>query len=84
MSVGKTKCINHFLINEAWWLVDLPGYGYAKSAKDDRLKWNTFTREYFLNRETLVTVLLLIDGSIPPQAVDMECAAWLSESEVRT
>lgn len=79
---GKTKCINHFLINDAWWLVDLPGYGYAKRGREDRLAWNTFTKEYFLERETLVMVLLLVDGSIPTQAVDVECAVWLAEADV--
>jgi GTP-binding protein len=79
---GKTRCINHFLINEAWYLVDLPGYGYAKSSKDKRLSWNAFTKQYFLKRETLVSVLLLVDSSIPPQQIDLECATWLSESQV--
>ena len=55
---------------------------YAKRAKTSRLEWNTFTKEYFLNRESLAMVLLLIDGSIPPQAIDLECAQWLAESEV--
>lgn len=79
---GKTKCINHFLINKSWYLVDLPGYGYAKRGRDDRLAWNKFTKEYFLKRPTLVMVMLLIDASIPPQQIDLECAAWMLESEV--
>ncbi|KAK9826966.1 hypothetical protein WJX74_001986 [Apatococcus lobatus] len=79
---GKTQCINHFIINNTWYLVDLPGYGYAKRAKTSRLEWNTFTKQYFLERETLAMVLLLIDASIPPQAIDVECAVWLAESEV--
>ncbi len=55
---------------------------YAKRAKTSRLEWNTFTKEYFLKRESLAMVLLLVDGSIPPQAIDLECARWLAESEV--
>jgi GTP-binding protein len=79
---GKTKCINHFLINNAWYMVDLPGYGYARTSKDNVLGWNKFTREYFLERETLVSVLLLIDASIPPMPIDIACANWLGEAEV--
>jgi hypothetical protein len=79
---GKTRCINHFLINGAWWLVDLPGYGYARTSKGNVVEWNRFTREYFTERETLVTVLLLVDASIPPMALDLACAAWFAEAEV--
>ncbi|KAL0042512.1 hypothetical protein WJX79_001978 [Trebouxia sp. C0005] len=79
---GKTKCINHFIINNSWFLVDLPGYGYAKRSKDLRLEWNDFTKDYLLNRETLANVLLLIDASIPPTQVDLECADWLAGSQV--
>ena len=62
--------------------MDLPGYGYAKTSKDNVLVWNKFTREYFLERETLVTVLLLIDASIPPMEIDLACANWLGDAEV--
>jgi GTP-binding protein len=79
---GKTKCINHFLINDSWYLVDLPGYGYAKSSKDMRIAWNEFTKLYFLERETLALVMLLIDASIPPQLIDVACAAWLHKADV--
>lgn len=79
---GKTKCINHFIINNSWFLVDLPGYGYAKRSKDLRLEWNDFTKDYLLNRATLANVLLLIDSSIPPTQVDLECADWLAASQV--
>lgn len=60
----------------------MPGYGYARTSKQTQLAWNEFTKEYFLKRETLLCVLLLIDGSIPPQQVDIECASWLSGSAV--
>lgn len=83
MPAGRTKCINHFLINNAWYLVDLPGYGYAVSSKDSQLAWNAFTREYFLERATLVAAMLLVDASVPAQAADLECAQWMTGSEVR-
>ena len=79
---GKTRCINHFLINNSWYLVDLPGYGYAKASQDKRIAWNEFTKTFFLERQPLVEVLLLIDCSVPPQQIDFECAMWLSEADV--
>lgn len=79
---GKTRCINHFLINNAWYLVDLPGYGYARASKEKVVSWNAFTREYFLDRETLAMVLLLIDASIPPLDLDLACAQWFVDSKV--
>lgn len=79
---GKTKCINHFLINASWYLVDLPGYGYARTSKANVMGWNKFTREYFGERETLVTVFLLVDASIPPMELDLACAWWFAESEI--
>lgn len=79
---GKTRCINHFLINDGWYLVDLPGYGYARTSRRKQLEWNAFTKDYFLGRESLLTVLLLVDSSIAPQQIDVECAAWLSQADV--
>lgn len=79
---GKTVCINHFLINRSWYLVDLPGYGYAKRSKEKIMEWNKFTRQYFTERETLANVMLLVDASVPPQDVDLQSAAWLGDSEV--
>ncbi|GAQ86732.1 GTP-binding protein [Klebsormidium nitens] len=79
---GKTQTINHFLINDDWYLVDLPGYGYAAAPGKARSAWNEFTKDYFLNRKQLVTVLLLIDASIAPQEIDLECAEWLGENQV--
>jgi GTP-binding protein len=78
-----TKTINHFLINGSWYLVDLPGYGYAKASKGTQGAWLGFTKEYFLGRDALVSALLLVDASVPPQAIDLECAGWLAGSEVR-
>ncbi|KAK9792467.1 hypothetical protein WJX73_008261 [Symbiochloris irregularis] len=79
---GKTQCIIHFLINNSWYLVDLPGYGYAARAKTKRLQWNAFTKDYFINRETLALVLLLVDASVPVQDLDLQCASWLADSQV--
>lgn len=79
---GKTKCINHFFISKSWYLVDLPGYSYAKTSRENIVAWNKFTRDYFANRETLVNVFLLVDASIPPMEIDINCAAWFGESEI--
>lgn len=79
---GKTQLINHFLINNSWYLVDLPGYGYAIAPQAVRTEWNAFTKDYFLNRKTLVCVLLLVDASIPAKKIDIECATWLGQNEI--
>ena len=65
-----------------WYLVDLPGYGFARAPGAVTTKWAGFTQEYFLKRESLVSVLLLVDGSVPPQAIDLEVADWLGENNV--
>ncbi|EFJ45466.1 hypothetical protein VOLCADRAFT_82197 [Volvox carteri f. nagariensis] len=79
---GKTKCINHFLINGSWYFVDLPGYGFAKVGVQGRQQFDTFTREYFKTRPNLAMVFLLVDASIPPQKIDLEYANWLTDNEV--
>ncbi|KAK9142553.1 hypothetical protein Syun_011953 [Stephania yunnanensis] len=79
---GKTQCINHFRINDSWHLVDLPGYGYAAAPKELRTDWAKFTKDYFLNRSSLVSVFLLIDGSIPAKKIDLEYASWLGQNEI--
>ncbi|GIL71045.1 hypothetical protein Vretimale_4113 [Volvox reticuliferus] len=79
---GMTKFINHYLINDCWYLVDLPGYGFAKAGKSSKEEWLTFTKDFFIKRENLVSVLLLIDSSVPPQEVDKDCANWLAECKV--
>lgn len=76
---GKTQTINHFVINNDWYLVDLPGYGYAKRSKQQRLKWEQFIRNYLQKRPNLQCVCLLIDSRIPPQRNDLEFADWLGE-----
>lgn len=71
-SPGKTQLINHFLINEQWYLVDLPGYGYAKSSKTNRLKWLKMISDYLMRRENLMCTFVLIDCRVSPQANDVE------------
>ncbi|XP_020530822.1 GTP-binding protein At2g22870 isoform X2 [Amborella trichopoda] len=78
----KTQLINHFLINKSWYIVDLPGYGFANAPEAARMDWSSFTKGYFLNRETLVAVLLLVDASIPPQKIDLDCANWLGRNNI--
>lgn len=79
---GKTQLINHFLVNKSWYLVDLPGYGFANAPESARMDWSSFTKGYFLNRETLVAVLLLVDASVPPQKIDLDCANWLGRNNI--
>ncbi|KAD3640869.1 hypothetical protein E3N88_30092 [Mikania micrantha] len=79
---GKTQLINHFLVNRSWYLVDLPGYGFANAPESARMDWSSFTKGYFLNRETLVSVLLLVDASVPPQKIDLDCANWLGRNNI--
>lgn len=79
---GKTQLINHFLVNRSWYLVDLPGYGFANAPDAARMDWSSFTKGYFLNRDTLVGVLLLIDASVPPQKIDLDCANWLGRNNI--
>ncbi len=79
---GKTILINHFLINENWHLVDLPGYGYAKVSKSKKKVFQTFIKTYFKNRKQLVTAFLLIDLRHKPQDVDLEFMCWLGENQI--
>ncbi|KAL0394047.1 UNVERIFIED_CONTAM: GTP-binding protein [Sesamum latifolium] len=79
---GKTQCINHFRINDSWYLIDLPGYGYAAAPHELRTDWDKFTKDYFLNRSTLVSVFLLIDASIPAKQIDLEYASWLGQNQI--
>ncbi|TNE78883.1 MAG: YihA family ribosome biogenesis GTP-binding protein [Bacteroidetes bacterium] len=79
---GKTQTINHFLINDFWYLVDLPGYGYAKVSKDKREKWGSMIRNYLVKRETLYSVFVLVDSRLEPQKIDLEFINWLGEKEI--
>jgi len=79
---GKTQLINHFLINEKWYIVDLPGYGYAKVSKSSREKWEKFIRNYLTKRENLQCVFVLIDSRLEPQKIDLEFCSWLGECQI--
>lgn len=79
---GKTQLINHFIINDNWYLVDLPGYGYAKVSKSDREKWGKMIYDYIIQRENLYNIFVLVDSRIPPQAIDMEFINWLGENGI--
>ena len=79
---GKTQLINYFLINESWYLTDLPGYGYAKRSKKTRAKWEERTQRYFTERQQLVCSFVLVDSNIPPQPIDVEFCNWLGGNGV--
>jgi GTP-binding protein len=79
---GKTQLINHFLVNEEWYLVDLPGYGWAQASKNDREKWDAMIRQYLLHRPNLLCVFVLIDSRHEAQKVDLEFMQWLGESGI--
>jgi len=79
---GKTQLINHFLINDSWYLVDLPGYGYAKVARSSREQWEAFIANYILDRENLVCLFVLIDSRVPIQPIDAQFMKWLGEHEI--
>ena len=77
---GKTQLINHFIINNDWFLVDLPGYGYAKVSKSKRQSFQKFIKDYFLNREQLVCSFILVDSRHEPQNIDLEFMQFLGEN----
>lgn len=83
---GKTQTINHYLVNKdkakPWYLVDLPGYGYAKVSKSSRNKWEAFIQDYLLNRTNLVCIFVLIDSRIPPQEIDVQFLYKLGKSKL--
>ncbi|MBA4147962.1 MAG: YihA family ribosome biogenesis GTP-binding protein [Verrucomicrobia bacterium] len=74
---GFTKLINFFMINNTWRLVDLPGYGFAKVARDDKARFNDAVNEYLTERDNLAGVFVLIDSGLPPQKIDLEFVHWL-------
>jgi GTP-binding protein len=79
---GKTQLINHFSINEQWYLVDLPGYGFARVSKNERSAWEKFIRRYLTTRENLQCVFVLIDSRLEPQKIDLEFCCWLGEKGI--
>lgn len=79
---GKTQSLNYFLINQNWYLVDLPGYGFAKRSKSLRKDWEKIIQDYFLKRESLFCVFQLIDSRIPPQELDLQHIEWLGANGI--
>jgi len=79
---GKTQLINHFLINDIWYLVDLPGYGWAKVSKASKEKWGVMTKEYLIKRQNLTCVFVLVDVRLEPQKIDLEFINWLGEAGI--
>ena len=79
---GKTITINHFIINDEWYLVDLPGYGFAKRSQKERDKWKEMLNEYILGRQNLVTTFVLVDSRLEPQKIDLDFIADLGENQV--
>ena len=79
---GKTQLINHFIINDAWYLVDLPGYGYARLGKDSRDSLRRMIEDYVLERKGLVLLFVLLDCRHEPQKIDLEFIQWLGEEGV--
>ena len=79
---GKTQLINHFIINESWYLTDLPGYGYARVSKSMRRDFEKLITNYILNRKNLVNLFVLIDVRHTPQQIDLEFIGWCGENGV--
>lgn len=79
---GKTQLINHFLINQSWHLVDLPGYGYARVSKSAKKTFQKFITAYFEKREQMICAFVLIDSRHKPQPIDLEFMQWLGEHQV--
>ena len=79
---GKTQLINHFLINKNWYLVDLPGYGYARVSKSTKKVFQKFITNYFKKREQMVLAFVLIDCRLEPQPVDLEFMQWMGENSI--
>ncbi|MBO4281623.1 MAG: YihA family ribosome biogenesis GTP-binding protein [Bacteroidales bacterium] len=79
---GKTQLINHFIVNNSWYLVDLPGYGYARTAKTLRMQWSGMTMDYIENRRNLYYLCVLIDSRLTPQKIDLSFISKLGEKQI--
>ena len=79
---GKTMLINHFLINQSWYLVDLPGYGYARRGQKGKDQIRTIIEDYILEREQMTNLFVLIDSRLEPQNIDLEFMEWLGENGI--
>ncbi len=79
---GKTRTINYYLINDSWYLVDLPGYGYARVSKQEQAKWGKFTESYLTQRQQLRGILHLVDIRHPPSKDDIQVQSWLIHNQL--
>ena len=79
---GKTQTVNHFLVNEQWYLVDLPGYGYASASRSARFEWGKMIEEYLKNRKNLFCTFILLDARLKPQAIDLDFITWMGENHL--
>ena len=79
---GKTQLLNFFLVNDRWYLVDLPGYGYARISKKKRQEWERMIAHYLQNRSNLQCAFVLVDSNVPPQPIDIEFINWLGEMHI--
>lgn len=79
---GKTMLINHFIVNKEWYLVDLPGYGFARRGKSGQNNIRTIIEDYILERENMTNLFLLIDSRLEPQKIDLEFMEWLGENGI--
>lgn len=79
---GKTRLINHFLINDSWYLTDLPGYGWARAGKKEKQQWGLATHDYILGRANLTNMFVLVDSRLEPQPIDIEFINWLGEKAI--
>jgi GTP-binding protein len=79
---GKTQLINHFLVDDKWYMVDLPGYGFAKVSKSIKDTWGKMIMDYLSARENLVALMVLIDSRLEPQKIDLEFITWCGENDI--
>ena len=79
---GKTQLINHFMVNEEWYLVDLPGFGYAKTSKKNRKQFESIIANYLINRKNIICLFVLIDSRHKPQSIDQEFLKWLAIKKI--
>src|SRR6185295_4288088 len=79
---GKTQTINHFIINDSWYLVDLPGYGFASVSQTDRFQWSNMIEQYMTGRENLYCSFILLDARVEPQVKDLDFIHWLGSKNI--
>lgn len=79
---GKTQTINHFIVNDGWYLVDLPGYGYAQVSKAKKHGWSKMIHDYVLKRDNLYTLFILVDARLEPQSIDIEFINWAGQCNI--